>query len=1224
MTRNKFRQLSFIIFFSLAVIILFSVFLLSSGSHRSINKQISTFKSSTEKAINYANTLLNKLAYPKYLNDPFSILYTSWFNEIAKSSNATVFINKNDSLIFWSDNSTPYPSDLNSIESGSIIFNGNGYYIVKSRQFGSFKTTALLLLKSNYFYHNNYLISRINPSLCNDCNIDISADKSVSDTLVSIDGLTEPIPVNVTEPEQTISPAKDILVVLLFFSALVLLAIAFYKLLDSFSILKRLNWLKLLFLAITPLALYIFGNAFLSFSAFKNLSINNPAYFAYSSQFTHLAPLLTAIFLVITWIAYFSKEFLLLAGKKRKNILVKVLLLLGTFLCTTLLAYQLINGIDSFLFNTSVNFTFNNILSIDIRSVLLLFTLFLLFCCIILLHYLMISLVSRLRLSFKIWLLISSVFIVTGVLFAFFARLNIAIFLGISIYLLVMQFAFSRHMYNNRVVYLLLNIILAAGITTIAINNAIRQKQHDRLKLLSLNLATEQDPLTEEFIADILPEISADSVLLNNPYKKIKNFNLTQYLKIRYFNGYLGQYLLQTTWCKPNENILIQPKDTSVSCIDFFEDMSFRFGIPTLAENVVFINNGVGRGYYLCTIKLKTPKDSSYIFAELIPASGEKGLGYPDLLVDINSGIKTIPSNIAYARYFGDDLVSRFGKYNYPTHLNHLFSSMPDETIVKDNGFIHFKLTISDNHILIITESDQDISSSLAPFSYILLFFGILTILFLFIAGRLFGFKLRFAISFSARLQWMIIVIVLIIFFVAGIISVLNLQRLNKSKNEEIVGEKAHSLVIELENKLSQFEPLTFNDAQYVTEILLKFSQVFFTDLNIYSLNGEILATTRPQIFDKQLISKQMNAHAFSLLSKHNHSFLLTTEYIGKMAFTSVYIPIRNNRNENIAYLNLPYFARENELSREISSFISTFINIYMLIIILTILITIVISNYVTQPLRLIKDKLRNIKLGTTNEKINWKRHDEIGDLIFEYNRMIEELAYKAELLARSERETAWREMAKQVAHEIKNPLTPMKLSTQYLEKAWNDKADDFDKRLKRFSQTMIEQIDSLSDIATAFSHFGKMPESTMIKICLNDVLSNVVTLYRSDAYDIILQIPDTAIYIYADESQMLRVFNNLLKNAQQAMDSTRRGIINISLSKKEDKTVVVISDNGIGISDEQKKRIFQPNFTTKSSGTGLGLAMVKNIVDGFGGNIWFESAENIGTTFSVEFPVAK
>ena len=314
-----------------------------------------------------------------------------------------------------------------------------------------------------------------------------------------------------------------------------------------------------------------------------------------------------------------------------------------------------------------------------------------------------------------------------------------------------------------------------------------------------------------------------------------------------------------------------------------------------------------------------------------------------------------------------------------------------------------------------------------------------------------------------------------------------------------------------------------------------------------------------------------MNAHAFSLLSKHNHSFLLTTEYIGKMAFTSVYIPIRNNRNRNIAYLNLPYFARENELSREISSFISTFINIYMLIIILTILITIVISNYVTQPLRLIKDKLRNIKLGTTNEKINWKRHDEIGDLIFEYNRMIEELAYKAELLARSERETAWREMAKQVAHEIKNPLTPMKLSTQYLEKAWNDKADDFDKRLKRFSQTMIEQIDSLSDIATAFSHFGKMPESTMIKICLNDVLSNVVTLYRSDAYDIILQIPDTAIYIYADESQMLRVFNNLLKNAQQAMDSTRRGIINISLSKKK-KNLVVISDNGIGISDEQKK----------------------------------------------------
>ncbi|KAF5040314.1 Adaptive-response sensory-kinase SasA [anaerobic digester metagenome] len=549
---------------------------------------------------------------------------------------------------------------------------------------------------------------------------------------------------------------------------------------------------------------------------------------------------------------------------------------------------------------------------------------------------------------------------------------------------------------------------------------------------------------------------------------------------------------------------------------------------------------------------------------------------------------------------------------------------MPDETVIHDGGYIHFKLTISDRLVLIITESDRDIPSSLAPFSYILLFFGLLVVIFLLVAGRVFGFRLRFAVSFSSRLQWMIIVIILIIFFVAGMISVLNMRSLNKSKNEEIVSEKAHSLVVELEHKLSKYGQLSSADEQYVTELLLKFSQVFFTDLNVYSLDGKLLSTTRPQIFDKQLISDRMSAGAYAMLSQRNHSFLLITEHIGEMAFMSVYIPVRNDRNENIAYLNLPYFARENELSREISSFISTFINIYMLIILLTVLVTVVVSNYVTQPLRLIKDKLRNIKLGTTNEKIKWKRRDEIGDLVFEYNRMIEELAFKADLLARSEREMAWREMAKQVAHEIKNPLTPMKLSTQYLEKAWNDKTDDFDERLKRYTQIMVEQIDSLSDIATAFSHFGKMPESTVVKICLNDVLSSVITLYRSEDSDITLQLPDSALYVFADESQMLRVFNNLLKNAQQAFVPARRGMIHVTLKVEENKALVVVQDNGVGMSEEQKKKIFQPNFTTKSSGTGLGLAMVKNIVTGFDGRIWFESVEDFGTTFSVELPLVE
>lgn len=1224
MILKKLRQLSPLLFLCLSAVLLISVYFIPSGNLRNSEKQIDLFSSALEETIIETDSLLNWASNPMYLDDPFSMLSIGSFSKKTESLNATIFINHHDSLIFWSDNRTPLPDSADTLRSGSIVFDGNGYYLFRNIQEGSYRFSALVLLQSSYFYQNSYLISRISPNLCSDCRFSIAMDSEAADSLIAVTGVNDTIPVTFNSEEKLLSSFQDVEVVMLFFLSLVLLAMAFYSFAERFFIFKTHYSLKLIYLFVVPLILYLFGKEFLSLHVFDQLSVNNPAFFAYSSRFTKLSPLLLAAFLFITWISYFSRELLLLAGRKRKNVFPRVAFLFFTFACTATLAYFVISGINSFLFNTSINFTFNNILSLDIRSVLLLFTLFLLFCCIILLHYLMISLVSRLRLYFRTWLLISLVFLTIGVVVSFLAGLNVWLFLSISAYLLIMQFAFSRHMYSNRTVYLLLNLVLAAGITTVSLNFAIQQKQYDQLKLLSLNLATEQDPLTEEFLGDLLPDISSDTFLLNDPYNKIKDFDITQYLKRRYFNGYLGQYILQTTWCHSGEEILIQPADTNVSCIDFFDDISFKTGIPSLADNVVFINDGAGRGYYLCKIKLEAPGDTSYVFAELIPASYEKGLGYPDLLVDVNSGIKTIPSNIAYARYLDDGLVSRYGKFNYPTRISALFNSMPDETVIHDNGFIHFKLTISDHLVLIITESDRDIPSSLAPFSYILLFFGLLAVCFMLIAGRVFGFRIRLAVSFSSRLQWMIIMIILVIFFVAGMISVLNLRSLNKSKNEEIVSEKAHSLVVELEHKLSQYGPLSSGDDQYVTELLLKFSQVFFTDLNVYSLNGKLLATTRPQIFDKQLISDRMSAGAFAMLSQRNYSFLLITEHIGEMAFMSVYIPVRNDRNENIAYLNLPYFARENELSREISSFISTFINIYMLIILLTVLITVVVSNYVTQPLRLIKDKLKNIKLGTTNEKIKWKRRDEIGDLVFEYNRMIEELAFKADLLARSEREMAWREMAKQVAHEIKNPLTPMKLSTQYLEKAWNDKAKDFDDRLKRYSQTMVEQIDSLSDIATAFSHFGKMPESTVVKICLNDVLSSVITLYRSEEYDITLQLPDTALYVYADESQLLRVFNNLLKNAQQAFLPGRRGMIHVTLRVEEGKALTVVQDNGTGMTEEQKKKIFQPNFTTKSSGTGLGLAMVKNIVTGFEGRIWFESIENSGTTFSVELPLAE
>ncbi|MEM9025108.1 MAG: ATP-binding protein, partial [Bacteroidota bacterium] len=283
------------------------------------------------------------------------------------------------------------------------------------------------------------------------------------------------------------------------------------------------------------------------------------------------------------------------------------------------------------------------------------------------------------------------------------------------------------------------------------------------------------------------------------------------------------------------------------------------------------------------------------------------------------------------------------------------------------------------------------------------------------------------------------------------------------------------------------------------------------------------------------------------------------------------------------------------------------------------------ISNFITQPLRLIQNMLSRVELGKVNKPIEYDGQDEIGRLVAVYNKKVTELEQSAELLARSERESAWREMAKQVAHEIKNPLTPMKLSVQHLLRSYKDNPENWGDRLSRFSTTIIEQIDTLSVIASEFSNFAKMPKAVNERLNLREVLSNSVDLFRDQpglvVHDQSIR-EGGAVPVYADKDQLTRVFNNLLKNAKQAIPEGRKGKLEVYLRQRNDLATVEIKDNGTGIPPERIDRIFQPNFTTKTSGMGLGLSMVKNMVEEAGGRVWFQTEIDQGTSFFVTLPL--
>ena len=254
---------------------------------------------------------------------------------------------------------------------------------------------------------------------------------------------------------------------------------------------------------------------------------------------------------------------------------------------------------------------------------------------------------------------------------------------------------------------------------------------------------------------------------------------------------------------------------------------------------------------------------------------------------------------------------------------------------------------------------------------------------------------------------------------------------------------------------------------------------------------------------------------------------------------------------------------------------------------------------------------------------MDWGTKDEVGTLISEYNKMIKKLDDSANLLAKSEREGAWREMAKQVAHEIKNPLTPMKLSIQYLKHAFQSNPDNIEPLMQRVSNTLIEQIDNLAHIANEFSNFAKMPRANNEEFIVNVLVESVHDLFKEvkDA-DVSLTLPEKAFTVFADRKQLMRVLNNLIKNAVEAIPEDRDGAIKVSLFEQEIMAIIKVSDNGVGIPEEMKKKVFVPNFTTKNSGTGLGLAISKNIIESVNGKIYYETMPNIGTDFYVELPI--
>ena len=434
-----------------------------------------------------------------------------------------------------------------------------------------------------------------------------------------------------------------------------------------------------------------------------------------------------------------------------------------------------------------------------------------------------------------------------------------------------------------------------------------------------------------------------------------------------------------------------------------------------------------------------------------------------------------------------------------------------------------------------------------------------------------------------------------------------------------------------LNGRQNTWEVKTENIPLIFKEEIANIAEIHGLQINLFDLEGTLLisskANLQPSLKDKCIAAETLNAlsntvRLNSITNVAEHRFVDYHKENGE-TFQSLYTYINDQKSKQLAILNIPYLENDDFLSKELNEFLERISYAYLFVLLMAIGVAFLLSKYITKSLKTISDKINTTRLEKRNEKIVIEdTSEEISTLVKSYNSMIDELEESAVQLAKSEREQAWREMAKQVAHEIKNPLTPMRLTVQNFQRKFNPDDENINKKVDEYSKTLIQQIDTMSSIASAFSNFAKMPAQQNETLNVVNIVKLALDIFNEDY--IHFQTDKEEIIAKLDRTQLIRVVTNLVKNGIQSIPENKEyPSVVVQVTSENNHINIIVSDNGNGISEENKTKVFEPKFTTKTSGMGLGLAMVKNIVETYKGSITFTSEKDKGTTFTVTFPKA-
>ena len=1112
------------------------------------------------------------------------------------------FIYNKNNLVFWSDNSLEISSSLlnrQSIWQPAQL--PNAFCLTRTIYFENYRILSIIKIKNNYSYENEELVNSFSKGF--NCYKQIQIISGSPTDRFAITDQNQTYLFSLAEPK---TPVFNETWAIAGFIAYSVFFILFFILYCNFPLIygkktiekEQFTQLALGVGAITGLLLY-FGipQVFFSNTLFTPFQYaSNP----FLNSFSHLS-VLTGYFISTVYLYFFhtktrfSGTFIQQAGRQLISAIYFVIV------------YYILSGL---IFHSSIQLSILHFRDFSFISVWVHFLLLIWGVGLVLLFF-KTHFPNRRNLTQAIGIDLG-LGIALFVLCLLISRED-AFRISIS-YLIIWSVFYLYFSFKNKNIYTFIAIWLLVFSGFIMLNSMIinEKKKTDKYKILAQNLyingSSENDQMADILLEELDVKIATD--------KRISKM-LTRKDSVRTTNDYLNKTYLRGFWNKYDMRLNVLNSHSAVykEYINFIANSGSRikkthfFNVPSNENNLTYI------GYFQSNGK---EKDSLYFFMEFYPRRNFKSYSFPNLLIATTANIQT-QLNISIAKYERNRLVYASGKVEFANESGWIPQKKPEFFRTIYNNRLHFIYRPNPTSFVVIAEQEiHNHSSYLLYFAYVFLAFFSLS------AGLIWIYQLKqrkwkYRVGLTTKFQLAFIILLIISFIGIFFVSVNFIEE--KYREQQIANLESKKSYIQkaLQDLYYWNQDLNAQNAQVLNFDLQDLSYIYHTDIHVYNNHGELIGSSQPIIFNKNLISERISSIPFFGANSNLNQY----EHIGKLTYLSGYTDFVNGDFLQLGFISIPQFFSQDEIKAEIESFLAVVIHIYLIISILAILLSLFIGKQLAAPLNMLESKLKDMRLGRRNEKIDYGLNDEIGQLVIQYNRTVDELEQSARLLAKSERESAWKSMARQVAHEINNPLTPMKLTIQQLQRTKDLGGKDFDAYFKKSSVMLIEQIDNLSRIAGTFSNFARMPEANFLRIDIAARLYSVVQLFANNNEHIQLDYSgaEESVFVYADPEQMVQIFNNLLKNAIQAIPENREGKIRVNLSTDDKQVKISISDNGAGIDPTLHDKLFIPNFTTKSTGMGLGLAITKNIIELSGGAISFKTEPDKGTTFVVVLP---